>query len=908
MIVAQKKEMLPTRKSSNERIREHCIHRLFERQVEQNPATVAVTFERNRISYGELNARSNRIAHALLKLDLMVNQPVAILLENGPQQIEALFGVLKAGCVFVCLDPGYPANRMVTILEECKPPVLISESTCLDRQTELLQGLAKSDMNLLMVDGKDSAAEGNGFSGTFYGSDFLATCSDQNPEVDVAPRHPAYIVYTSGSTGRPKGIVQSHRSFSQFIMWQSRQFDIVAPQRWAQWASIGYDASYCEVFGTLCFGATLCMAKSSVRYDPPALIEWAKEEQITILQFVPSFGGQVIEILKSENQNNAHHPLPDLELLLLAGEPLPVDLASTWLNGFPNPPKLFNLYGPSESVLATYYPVEEIKPDQRSVPIGRAIDGREILILDEQNQPCACGVKGELYIRSQYLTMGYFQCLEETEKKFIQNPLHNDYPDPVYRTGDFGRWLADGNIEFGGRVDNMVKIRGLRIELGEIEFVVSQHRAVREAIVLARQDVPDKQQLIAYLVPANGEKLVISELRSFVRARLPEFMVPSVFMVLDALPVNENGKVDRSSLPAPDKTRPPAETFVAPRDDLELKLTQIWEEVLGIRPVGIKDNFFDLGGQSLLAVQLFTQVRKEFNQNLPLATLFEASTIELLAAILRDGKRPTSSLLVPLQPRGSKRPLFCVPGLGGDPIVFRQLALHFDVDRPFYGLRSQGLDGLQAPLIRLEDIAAGFIKEIQMVQSVGPYALAGYSFGCEVVYEMARQLNAQGQKVALLAMLNYFLGKFQISPPNLRQKLACHVNLFSGLTVEQKLTHFRNLIFERLIRRKLFKKLCNFYLEQGRPLPGILGYIGRVILVNFVAALEYAPQAYSGRVTLFRAEGVDHDPELGLPGLAAQGVELHYIRGNNVSMLKEPYAQDLAKKLSECLDKVELET
>ena len=526
------------------------VHQMFEQVVADAPDSLALTFEDQEMSYGELNGRANQIAHALIKMGVQPQDRIAIMLENGPQQVEALFGVLKAGGVFVCLDPHYPTHRLQAILSEAQPASLLLESSCLERHSDLLAHLP-TGCDLLAID--DFNLSEMPFSGTVLGSEFIVACTQTNPNLALQTTDPAYIVYTSGSTGKPKGILQSHQSFCQFIDWQSRYFGIVAPQRFAQWASIAYDASYCEVFGTLCFGATLCMAPAMTRFNPQALIDWVRQANITILQIVPSFCRQMLQLLEAEPSHNGSHPLPKLEMLLLAGEILPVDLAHAWLNRFPNPAKLFNLYGPSESVLATYHAIPKVVPEQRAISVGRAIDGRQILILDKNQQLCPIGVQGELYIRSPYLTEGYIERPDEMAAKFIQNPLHDDFSDRVYRTGDMGRWLADGTIEFYGRIDNLVKLRGMRVELGDIEAALREHDAVQNCAVIVRKVTRDKSRLIVKdretrsKSTASEQQILMAyymaerplsghELRTYLEELLPPHMIPQQFVQLDELP------------------------------------------------------------------------------------------------------------------------------------------------------------------------------------------------------------------------------------------------------------------------------------------------------------------------------------------------------------------------------------
>ena len=589
------------------------LHEIFADQVSRNADALAISFRGEKLTYGDLNEQSNQLAHVLRSLGSEVDDKVAVMLDSGPQQISALLGILKAGCTFICLDPNYPPSRLRQILEEVRPAFVITDSTCL-KWHRLLLDQCRDD-----------------FSSTILSIDQvnLNSYPKSNPDITVSPEATAYIVFTSGSTGRPKGIVQSHRSFAQFLEWQSRYFDFGETKRIAQWASITYDASYCEIFGALCSGATLCLETVAVRHDPPVLVKWLREERISVLIVVPSFGRQVLQAIEATEQE-----LPHLEALGLAGEVLPVDMAIAWRQRFPNRPRLVNLYGPTECVLATYYEVDNIASYSRSVPVGRAIDGRQILILDREQRLCPVGVKGEIYIRSPYLAQGYFQNELETRSAFIQNPLYEDCPERVYRTGDLGRWLPDGNLEFFGRIDNQVKVRGVRVELEEIESALRRHESVNESVVTVQSFADGDQRVVAYVV--GTENVSATALRSFLQKWLPQSMLPANFVFLDHIPRTPNGKIDRKALTAANNQwQPEAEVdFVAPQTELESTVAEIWRDVLGVERVGINDNFFALGGHSLLATQLVNRLRATCSVNLPLRSVFETPSVAGMASII----------------------------------------------------------------------------------------------------------------------------------------------------------------------------------------------------------------------------------------------------------------------------------
>jgi amino acid adenylation domain-containing protein len=585
---------------------------LFEQQVARDQDAPAVSLAGEQFSYRELNERSNQIAHGLLESGLRRGQPVAVMLETGLLQVAALLGVLKAGCHFICLDARYPAARLQQMLSEVGPRCLIAGVSQLESHTDLLAQFRSHTACQVVVLNEQSQHE------------WFEICPRTAPEIEVSPDDLVYIVYTSGSTGRPKGIMQTHAGLCQYVEWQGRQFNIAPGKRIAQWASITYDAAYAEIFGALCCGATLCMTGALVRSEPQALTAWLRDEQISLLITVPSFGHQILQMLQTE-QRELH-----MEALLLAGEALPVSLADAWLKQFPQGPQLYNLYGPTESVLATYHRVSEADLTRRSIPVGRAIDGRHILIIDQHGKLSPIGGTGEIYLRSPYLSRGYVAQPEQTAKAFVQNPLQDEHPELVYRTGDLGRWTPEGTIELLGRKDNQIKIRGMRVELEEIEAALLRHHEVSECVVAVHDFDQTDRRLCAYVV-AQGTSAAYT-LRSFLKDLLPDYMVPGSFVFLPDLPRLPNGKVDRHALPAPDAQRPEMESpYIEPETETELTVASVWKELLRIERVSRHDNFFDLGGHSLLATQTVNKLRNACGVDLPLRAFFEDPTVAGLA-------------------------------------------------------------------------------------------------------------------------------------------------------------------------------------------------------------------------------------------------------------------------------------
>jgi aspartate racemase len=512
------------------------------------------------------------------------------------------------------------------------------------------------------------------------------------------------------------------------------------------------------------------------------------------------------------------------------------------------------------------------------------------------------------------LARGYLNRPDLNAEKFIYNPFVETQLSPsqpikrLFKTGDIARYLPDGAIEILGRVDFQVKLRGMRVELGEIESMLEQHPSVKEAVVTATEDESGDKRLVAYIVPKIlsdeiSQTVSTRELRNFLKEKLADYMMPSTFVMLSTLPLTPNGKIDRSALPAPDQVRQESEeTFVAPQDELELQLTKIWEKVLGVQPIGVRDNFFELGGHSLLAVRLFAEIEQIFGRNLPLATLLQAPTIEEIARILRqDGGSVPWSSLVAIQPNGSKTPLLCIHPIGGNVLEYLNLVKYLGSEQPVYGLQAQGIDGKQAPLNRVEDMAAHYIQEIRTLQPQGPYFLAGFSFGGLVAYEMAQQLYAQGQKVALLAMFDTHSPKLLANRSSLVKSVLIRLGHLWELEPHERLNYIGSIVtwyfnkgdYKDFLRDQLSESLQTF----------------EVLDANLEASKNYVPQIYSGSVTLFRCSlqlpKYSHDPQLGWGELVAGELESHKAPGDHDLMLREPRVRVLAEKLKLCLEKAQ---
>lgn len=647
-------------------------------------------------------------------------------------------------------------------------------------------------------------------------------------------------------------------------------------------------------------------AAGAPRYTESAQIA---RHRVTHLQCTPSLA----RILAQDPASLS--ALRSLRTLLLGGEALPPDLAALLMEDAPV--QLLNMYGPTETtVWSTVYPVQAV---DGSIPIGRPVANTQLYVLDSHRQPVPVGVAGELYIGGDGVTRGYLNRPELTAERFVPNPFRPEQPEArLYQTGDVVRYRLDGVLDFLGRLDHQVKIRGHRIEMGEIETLLQEHPSVRRAVVEARDDTHREQQLVAYVVPDPAHPTAIAALREFLAQRLPSVMVPAAFVVLDDLPLTPNGKIARGALPAAaEASRDLPRSYQAPRNELEQDLTRIWEKVLGVRPIGIQDNFFDLGGHSLLAVSLFAEIEARYGRNFPLATLLSGPTIAQLAGMLQLGNEAVHwSSLVPIRRAGSKPAFFCVHSEGGNVMEYYPLAHYLDVDRPFYALQAQNLDGKQVVRPRIEEMARHYLAEVRTVQPHGPYFLGGFCLGGVIAFEMARQLSGEGEHVAIVAMIENPTGEYLKSAAKIpwlralgwRLLMKARVELSDvfALDVSAVPTHIARRIQALLVKGevRLERTLLRVHLARSYS----RGLYRKLLAEAHVEAFwTYRPRLYTGRVAVFRASeqpaGLRVDPTLGWSGLVAGELECHEVAAYHDNILKEPPVRTLAEDLAACLDR-----
>ncbi|GAK54268.1 amino acid adenylation [Candidatus Moduliflexus flocculans] len=580
-----------------------CLHRLIEAQVERTPDAIAVVFEDASLTYRELNRRANQLAHHLQASGVMPDTLVGICAERSFEMIIGLLAVMKAGGAYVPLDPEYPKECLAFMLQDSQTPILLT-------QVRLLAALPEHQAEVFCLD-RDWPT--------------VAQLSEQNPESSTTATDLIYMIYTSGSTGKPKGAMNVHRGVVNRLLWMQDAYQLRPEDRILQKTPFSFDVSGWEFWWPLLTGARLVFARPGGHRESAYLTELIQQQQITTLHFVPP----MLQVFLAEP---AARQCRSLRRVMCSGEALPYDLQQRFFDVFPDV-ELHNLYGPTEAAIdVTFWRCDPDTP-RKSVPIGRPIANTQTYVLDAAMQPTPIGVPGELYLGGVNLARGYLNRPDLTAEKFVPDPFSGQPAARLYKTGDLVRYWPDGALEYLGRLDHQVKIRGFRIELGEIETALASHPAIREVVVVAREDQPGEKRLAAYLVAAHTPAPTIQELRQFLQATLPEYMIPAAFVFLDAMPLNPNGKIERRALPIPELAGA-VERYVAPRTPTEQILADIWAEILGVERVGIHDNFFELGGHSLMATQAISRIREQFGVELPLRVLFEVEDIAALAETL----------------------------------------------------------------------------------------------------------------------------------------------------------------------------------------------------------------------------------------------------------------------------------
>lgn len=863
---------------------DEMLHTLFLRQVNERPDQIAISTPSRQLTYHELYRYACEIEERLLQQRVKPNDLIAVVMEKGWEQVAAVLGIHFAGAAYLPIDAGLPAERLRYLMEHGLVNFVLTQSNVYRNLK------ASAGVQICVVD--------------------QLTPRDSEPPVPRRRQKPedlAYVIYTSGSTGFPKGVMIDHRGATNTVLDINRRFAVGPGDRVLALSRLSFDLSVYDIFGLLGAGGTIVMPTADFAHDAVHWMQLISSERVTIWNTVPALMQLLVDQV-----GDADGPGQSLRLVMMSGDWIPLTLPGQIRRLLPGT-KIISLGGATEaSIWSILYPIDRVDPSWKSIPYGKPMLNQTFHVLNDMQTPCPTWIPGQLYIGGVGLAKGYWRDDQKTRSSFIQDP-HSGLR--LYKTGDLGRYLPDGNIEFLGREDLQVKVQGYRIELSEIEVRLQEHDAIESCVVAVREDIPGEKRLVGYAVVKTGVRLEPTVLREFLHSRLPEYMVPSAIVFLDRFPLTPNGKVDRKALPAPVRMiTKPASRASTPLDSLELQLTKLWEKVLDVRQVNPNDNFFDLGGTSIMAVRFFSDLRKITGRNLPLSLLFQGPTIEKLADILRQrGLTHSWSSLVPIQTGGSKPPFFCVHGGGGNVLIFRELAQHLGSDYPFYGLQSKGIDGSQHYLTSVKDMASYYLKEIRELQPQGPYFIGGFCMGGVIALEIAQQLLSDGQTVALLAMIDTY--NFNGNPLELsfgeyishfRQKLGFHWLNFVRLNRSERIAYVRKKLKGAFVREfeKLAIRMSNLFRtspnnsKRSRP---------KVYLedLNDQAYFEYVPSVYTQKMILFKPQrNYSHimRPAMGFAEVALGGLEIIELPVDPGGIFLTPYVQTLAEKLGAQID------
>jgi amino acid adenylation domain-containing protein len=875
---------------------EQSIPERFEKQVRAYGHRLAIKSDEASFSFDDLNQTANKLARRIMYRRGDQVEPIALLFDHGAGVIAAMLGVLKAAKFYLVLDPTYPHDRLMQMLEDSGARLIVADSQNLALARDLCHEATE------IVNFNDPSENPSGVNlGTY-----------------PAPEQLAMILYTSGSTGRPKGVMHTHRNVLVDARNLTNEWCINAQDRWLLHTSASFANSVRTIYGSLVNGASV-YPYDAKKKGFGQLSSWLLSNEITILRSVPTTFRHFMSTVPESQK------FPAVRVLSVGGEPMFRADVDYFNRHFLPPCVLVHALGPTECLTVCWSCIPHgTRIAASKLPIGYPLKDKDVLVLDEGGRELGEGEVGEIAVKSRYISPGYWRDPERTKSVFSPDPLESD--KRIYLTGDLGMRLQGGCLVHIGRRDFQAKIRGFRVDVSEIEIALRAIDGIDDAIVVSRAETSGENRLIAYFVPKTKPPVTVTQIRQSLTRVLPDYMIPAAFVRLDAIPKNPNGKTDRLNLPLPPRERPDLPiSFASPKTFADKELAQIWAEALDLEAVGINDNFFELGGNSLLAARAFVEIEKRFGRSLPLSSIFRAPTIEQLASLI-DSSIPSngSSSLVAIQPRGSKPPFFCVHELFGDVLCYLDLSRHLGDDQPFYALQPRGLDGAQEPCADIEAIAAHYIEEIRNIQPRGPYALGGLCFGGTVAFEMAQQLLSKGEPVSLVALLDSNLTSKQDRIAwwcsflrNLPRGFPAWLVGASQLNSAQWSTLVKQKIsMTQAGIRDALGSSANGSQQDNTPVR--IRELGdffqfskqhrKVAQAQHRAFGEYKPRPYPGRLTLFRARMQplfsSHAPDSGWEWLAAGGLDIRVVPGNHLGMLQEPHVQVLAQQLRDCLGRV----
>ncbi|SMO63583.1 amino acid adenylation domain-containing protein [Melghirimyces algeriensis] len=853
---------------------ETLIHERFAAIAQQKPDHIAVESDGATFTYQELDERSERLAHFLRSQGVGPDVRVGICMERSVEMLVGLFGILKAGGAYVPIDPAHPQERLTFLLADSAVSLLLT-------QERLLARFSQVNGQVVCLD-RDASR--------------IASTVDGPPPSRVGADNLAYMIYTSGSTGTPKGVLIPHRGLSNYLTWALDAYEVEKGIGSIVSTSLAFDATITSLFLPLLAGGRVILLREGEEVEQLSQ-ELRKRRNVSLLKITPTHLQLLSQQLSPEELSGR------VRTVVIGGEALLGEHIAFWKQAAPET-RLINEYGPTETVVgcAVY---EAVEATDRPVPIGRPIANMQLYVLDEFMQPVPIGVQGELYIGGIALADGYHNRPELTAERFVPHPFSNQPGDRLYKTGDMVRYLSDGNLEYMGRVDDQVKVRGYRIEPGEIEAVLLQHSRVAEATVILREDTPGDQRLVAYVTVSEGNEWNARDVQQHLAKRLPSYMVPSATVVLDELPLNVNGKVDHRQLPSPDHATL-HDTYAPPRDMNELGMVQIWEDLLHIKPIGIYDNFFAIGGNSLKALQLLNGIREQFGVEIPMTTLFQKPTIAELCVYLKGQTEMNSdSCLIQLQQgNGSHPPLICIHPQGGGVLPYVHLVQALGPQEAVYGLQAVGYESDAQPLTSIEAMAERYLEEIRRVVPKGPYRLLGWSFGGTVAYEMARKLENAGEQVD-------FIGLLDVHPLDRPGEVS------EEFTEQDAMTYFATLFdlhsdqFAGMDREEGLVLLLEHAKERGDLPPGMtIDSMQRKVDVLIACGQAATNYQYRGPIGsdlyLFRVNNVSNHghelvrPEEWTPRTTGE-VHVFHVPGDHMTMGEPPNVEELAQRMKSVL-------
>lgn len=848
---------------------------LFTTQVLLYPNKIAVSHNNAKLTYQELDKRSSAMAQYLVSKGVVKGCIVGIALDRSLELIVSLLAVFKAGAAYVPLDPEYPNQRLEYMLKDSEATILL---TNYKYRNEL-----KTNATVVVLEEIWSKLDS----------------SEKTSPINIVAQDLAYVLYTSGSTGQPKGVMIEHGNLFNLIKSVQKFPGLESDEKLLSLTTMSFDISVLEFFLPLTVGATLYLADSDFAKDGEAILNFIKKENISFMQATPSTYKMMLVA--------GWDTICDIKLIC-CGEQLPKDLAQKILSKCA---RLFNMYGPTETTI--YSTGKEIFAEDSIITIGKPIDNTEIFILNERQQKVENGQIGEICIAGAGLARGYFNNQDLTKEKFLSFDKLGT-PIRLYRTGDLGKILENDEIQCFGRIDSQIKIRGYRIETGEIEHALTQEENILEALVISWAGPNGDLRIAAYLVmniDINSDEILnrSAHWRRSLRFSLPYYMIPNDFIILDKFPLSETGKINRKELPIPNISSNQSQENTLPDSELEILIARIWTDNLGINNIGIHDNFFDLGGHSLTAVKVIVQIKKESGKYLPLVSLFKNPTIAELALVLQKGDNSFSfESLVPLKPDGNRDPLYMVHGLGSTVFKFYDLAQHLHPDQPVYGIQARGIESTYHPAESIEEMASQYISEILKSNPEGPYYLSGYSLGGIIAFEMTKQLENMGKKVAVLIMFDTFIVKnTQLKPGPYKSvhKVAARIAKFIytfGLLLSEPQRTIQHKIF---ILKQGYRRLRGQKLENDNGLDKDFDVLNELNKVHELAEINYKIKYYPKKLHLFRARKASRYMNdfkyLGWKPYV-KDIELHLVDGDHITMFDNNFIPGFAKTLQQVLD------